>query len=599
MKKYFFLLSLLWEVAACTVSNKNDINKDVKAYLADFNSKLSQSDEVIWKQFMTLQNKEEIFKIIRILQNKESKIVSAKIGYDEATSKWEEGFLKVDIPVTLLANNSQNENTHLLLNLLRKNGRFYTARVEGENLYQKFSVLKNMTEFADELKKRLADLKVFYNEAKEIQKDYDSVIWFVNHNYKAYYYAVNGQYNFDSLKKQATQNFKMGLVDAKGKVIVPVEFDVVGNPSLLLASTIEVRKNGKVGYYSMEGKEIIPAIYDWLVPFDDKQTIALVKRDSTYGWLDKDYGFHRDFPSNEAKQSIEQFKYLTSTKLTLGRGFQDMINILYPMREGMLEANGLVVSSAYYVKNGILPLINDGFITTPGYEDGKFLQFGNAFEENTNDKPFSISESLVALVSNFTTRYIGGRGEFYGSHQITLFDKKASVVSKVLAGGDEDFRFRKINDKLFESRAIYNSEGMGPYGPAEYNVPSYQYFEFDSGKLSPLGSHRLYQCSEFVKLDSSYLSGKFLKWNPMTQKSDTTLFLSVPTITEMRDEILASYGFIFPDEGRTQMFTDAGQWYKPTIESYEEIYSKASEVDKHNLDFLNRLIGSTPSSKSL
>ncbi len=295
MKKNFLLVCMICVLAACSISNKNDLDKDVKAFLADFNSKLSQSDEVIWKQFMTLQNKDEIFKVIRILQNRESKDITAKIGFDEISSNWEEGLLNIKFPVDFLTTENEGEQSSLQLSVLRKEGKFYVGHIEGEDLFRQYSILRNKIEYAGELEKRLADVKIFYDEAKLLQKDYDSVIWYVNHNYKTYYYVVNGHYDFDSLKKEVRQDFKMGLVDNSGKIIVPVEFDLIGNPSISLVDAVEVRKNGKVGCYSMEGKEIIPAIYDWLLPHENGRVIALVKKDSTYGWIDIDYIFFSSF----------------------------------------------------------------------------------------------------------------------------------------------------------------------------------------------------------------------------------------------------------------------------------------------------------------
>ena len=58
----------------------------------------------------------------------------------------------------------------------------------------------------------------------------------------------------------------------------------------------------------------------------------------------------------------------------------------------------------------------------------------------------------------------------------------------------------------------------------------------------------------------------------------------------MRDEILASYGFIFTEKDQIEWYKYQ-QWYKPSIESYDEVYSMASEIDKYNLDFLAHILG--------
>jgi hypothetical protein len=87
------------------------------------------------------------------------------------------------------------------------------------------------------------------------------------------------------------------------------------------------------------------------------------------------------------------------------------------------------------------------------------------------------------------------------------------------------------------------------------------------------------------------LTGSFEVWDSQTGQTVKSNFLSKQALGLMRDEILAGYGFAFNSPQQSEQFKYAG-WYKPTTDSYEDIYAKASDIDKYNLDFLNRMIGS-------
>ena len=93
-------------------------------------------------------------------------------------------------------------------------------------------------------------------------------------------------------------------------------------------------------------------------------------------------------------------------------------------------------------------------------------------------------------------------------------------------------------------------------------------------------------------MDSSYLSGNFSVryFNDTIQVLEKTNFLSEETLKKMRQEILADNGFIFKYPAISDYYQNAS-WYNPTISSYDELYSKASEIDKYNLDFLAKILG--------
>ena len=62
----------------------------------------------------------------------------------------------------------------------------------------------------------------------------------------------------------------------------------------------------------------------------------------------------------------------------------------------------------------------------------------------------------------------------------------------------------------------------------------------------------------------------------------------------MRNEILAFYGYTFPELVSRDDFYYLRKGKEP-IDSIEVILSKMSDVDRHNLDFFNTLLEDYPS----
>lgn len=72
-----------------------------------------------------------------------------------------------------------------------------------------------------------------------------------------------------------------GVIDNKGNVIIPLEYDSIG-----LGPLKYVQKNGKKGFLDNDGNEIIPVIYDDMGDWFYCDLIW-VKKDGKYGYINK------------------------------------------------------------------------------------------------------------------------------------------------------------------------------------------------------------------------------------------------------------------------------------------------------------------------
>jgi WG containing repeat/YARHG domain len=588
-------VAILAMAVACSVITKKDLEKDVNVFLMSFQNNLSKSNDEILKQFKTDQGKESILSAIEILKNKNTSFVEIEVNYKEAKTSWnDDSSLKVEIPVVLMPKGKGLERLSFDLILLRKSQGYFISQIDAENLFARVRTLRFENTKVEELSKLLSSLKTYFDQAKALQNEYDTVVWYVNHKDKTYYYVINGMYDFESLQKGTsdTSKYKMGLVDDSGKVIVPPEYDLIGSPSINIENAIEVKSNGKTGYYSLEGTQIIPANYDWVVSFDKGKAIALLKSDSTFDWLDNEMTIHSGFPSVDAQNFIKDFSFLTSKKVQLGAAYHDLTNVLSisPNHDPV----GLAIPPAYLVHFGIFKSIEDNFISS---NEGPKMDYywGGEFIHNTNQIVFSISETISAIVSNFERRFIGGRGEFYRESKLLLVNNSMETLGEAEAEGSSVALFRKLNSELIEEK-FQIDDMMGPADYIEQDIPYYRYFRVDSTGITKLESKREFHFTEFVKIDSSYFSGNFNTYDYGTSQQGKSMFLSKETIEHIRDEILASYGFIFTDPKKMELFK-VYKWYAPSISSYEEIYYKATEIERFNLDFLAKLIGSIPTEK--
>ncbi len=210
------------------------------------------------------------------------------------------------------------------------------------------------TDRLEALKKR----EVIYAKAREIQQHYDSVIWYTTYESKNYFYVINGHWEpkqgiYQDILKQDDNEYKMGLVDETGTVVIPVEYKLIGTPGFAKPQMIEVTKNGKVGYFNLQTRKlIIEPAYDMIVPYEKANVYAITRTDSIYGWIDSQYQYHEGFNSPEEEQWVNTFQFL-SGDLSIESGKQALCEIPNSDHAGWC----IVIPPSYYVKTGLFDAI--------------------------------------------------------------------------------------------------------------------------------------------------------------------------------------------------------------------------------------------------
>jgi hypothetical protein len=634
-------------VSACGIIKNDDHEKDVRAFLTNFEASLTKpAASLINDYFHTSQEKRMIIDALIVLQNRDSSGVKCKPNFALSAITFYAQRIEVKVPVSFADNGIAetehiNTETTLTLWVERTNNELRITEIDGSDFYQTYTAVKNYKKWSEIYKKEIAAREVFYTTAAALEKTLDSVIWFANSEGKSYYYAVNGTWQnyFMEEGAQPSGNYRMGLVSAEGDTLIPFEYELIGTIGFIQPSIVEVKLDGKYGYFDLDsGKVVIEPMYDMIIPYEHESNDAkyLVLQDTTYGWLAADYTYTEGYPSQHAIDYAFNYIYLQN-KITLKAGNQVFCEI--PSKENI--GYGIVIPPSYYVKNKIFDAIVGGINTTQVPMNG-----WTDYIESAKSVVARIGEGINAIVSVLSERYIGGREEFYGSSQVTFVNGDEEVMATTEMPTDQEVIFTHI-DGVLELKAT--GTGYHYWTPGnERDIPVYKYFKIVSEtELAEMESKRVFNFTEFVKLDSSYITGTFAVYDESvneevndepveeeiseetqqdgevaeqeeTEQNDAEQevvddapveeyaeeeyygedwsepeytyieFLTLPTLRLMRDEIGAVNGLRPADSENASRFEREG--YSMQYNSIEEVLDSFNEIDRHNWIFLNRVI---------
>jgi hypothetical protein len=580
-----FLLGIL--VTSCSVMRGEDPEEKVRTFLSSFQSSLAKSDDEILANFRVKQSREAVLSAVNILQNKDPFIV-CESSLANGKILMEKELVTVEIPIRFSVKELKSADTAsftLVLGLTPSEKSYTITQINGEELYQEFQKIKNSNQWEAEQKLALKERLWVYESARNIQAKFDSVIWYSTYRQENYFYVVNGDWknyflDYDT-RDQKNVGVLMGLTDSKGEIIIPLEYDLIGTLGFESKNMVEVTKDGKHGYFNINTKQIVvEPIYELIIPYDGDNAWAIVKQDSTYGWLDKQYKYTAGFSSTRMEEWFRNFGFLKHSL--------NLVNNAYSFCEipnAGYAGNGIIMPPSYYSTYGIFNDIESGITTTsiPLHAWTEYIESSGSIME-------IITGNINAVVTTIRERYIDGREEFYTSNSVVFVDENLGKLGSARISG-EKISMHPIDSTLLEVRTphdywIFVEEETCE----ESNLFRHEYFSISANnEVVKLNSNRLYAQTQFVKLDSSYLMGTYQVYNRITEMEEQTTFLSVKTITYMRDEILAAYGYR-PAAASPEYFNYLRKQDDPFFSSIEDVEQQLTDVDRHNLTFLNKIL---------
>ncbi|MGC1241042.1 MAG: WG repeat-containing protein [Chryseosolibacter sp.] len=581
----YLALTIASIVGACSVVKKEDPAQSVRTFLSSFHIDLTRSDQEILKHFRVRQSPEAVLAVIRILQNKEKYFVcDARFAEADILIQGEE--IRVTIPAVFKTNGLESQamsNAMLQFWLSPEDKSYVITRLEGDDFYNTFMRMKNNNEWGIKGKTAVESRLPIYAKARALEAKFDTVIYYATYKDEDYFYVAEGEWINHSLSSRTRdeQNVgvKMGLADADGKLIIPMEYDLIGTIGFERPDLVEVKKDGKFGYFDIQTRTlIVEPNYDMIIPVTFENVFAMVRQDSVSGWLTKYYEYEQGFPSQDVQQWFENYTYLRKT-LRLASGSQVFCEIPSEQYAG----NGILMPPSYLVKHRVFDEIEHGIITTEvplhGYTE---------YKESQGSWLQRITDGFGALTTSIQERYLAGREEFYNSTTILFVDNDYDTLGEAHLSGTE-ISIRAIDSTLLEVKTPHDWWFMEEEVCEETNLYLHKYFAIgEDGSIRQLKSNRLFPETEFVRLDSSYITGQFLVYDRKLDAEVPTSILSMKTLTSMRDEILACYGYSFPETDKAERYDT--RWYLPVYANIEDVTDLLNDIDRHNFEFLERII---------
>ncbi len=574
-------LLIVFVVAGCTVL-KPDPATRVNDFLSVFQDQLNDATdrEGILSLFNSQQGKDPIMAAVNVLRNTEYPAVFCTTYFGQAVILTDSAGLRVEIPALLSVDTlgvKEEYQTQFTMWLKESKESYLVSRLDAEDFYNTFLTIKGQASWVLDEQETLEEHREYFRIASRLSEKFDTVAFLAVYNGNQYYYVATSNWDID-----AKNESKMGIVDSTGREIVPMEYLSIGNPGLVGDDIVEVNKATRIGYFNIATKKVvIQPEYEWIIPYKKGNVYALAKND-TIGWINRSYQFTPGFPDAEAKEFYTSFSYVPE-EVEYSATTQTLLESPFENSYG----SGVLFVPSYLTH--ILQQKYDNFSM-----DGRAYR---AYVESVKaERSFfgAVTDHFNAFMTTITSRYLEGREEFYSSNEVTFVDGSGAMIASFNVASS-DISIRKIDSTLLEVRANWEFSpvdyGVDPFDEElerDLDVPNYSYYLMINGNVERLESSRTYSFTEFVKLDSSYLTGKFTYYD----KSDFSEreFLGVTTLQAMRNEILAVNGYTFTDPKTIEELTDK-KIYNPVHKSFEELEPGLSEIDRHNLKFLERILG--------
>lgn len=567
---------LLLVVIGCTVL-KTDPEKNVRDFITEFQTKIeSNTGEEVLKLFKTDQSKESIMSAIHVLRNKEHEAISCIANFSQANILSDSIGLRAFIPVQLRTDTltvHEQIETGFTIWLTETKDSYQITKLEGEKFYYEFLSLENQVDWVMNEREVMAQHQNYFRVKARLKEKFDSVVWVAAYGGNDYYYVTSA--NFDIKGSQAI----MGVVDSLGENVVDIglSYSLIGNPGILGKDLVEIYQLGQVGLFDIiKKKEIVPAEYEWIIPYNKGKVYALVMTDAV-GWLDQKYQYNQGFPDEEAKKFYYSLSFIPED-MAISSSSQALLEMPDEQRFG----SGTFITPAYLTSTGIFERIYSDFSM-----DGTSNRAGTESVAASRSFFGAVTDKLDAIITTISSEYLEGREQFYSENKINFVNHEGEIVASSIILS-KDIVIKKIDSTMIEIKTTY--EETGDYWPddgSEFNLPKYTYFALADGGIDELPSNRMFPYTEFIKIDLSYVTGRFTYYNTEVGGLSTREQLSDATLLSMRNEILAEYGMIFtedtPDFPRPQN-------YSPRY-SYQETKGYLNEIDRHNVDFIEKLLG--------
>ena len=590
----------------------------VLQFLLAFNEKVKAGSSDSVKACFEIKQKAAVLnRLISVLTNKtglkgdESPLFRLSLNIDSASIRIvNKEIAQADIPVNYTNDTLGIRKTIIKFRIRKISNKGYKiVQVDANKMMSDYLAFTNFIKSKTLTDKDIyseATLKAF-ETAKTLKGKYDTVVWFAHLAENNYFYVVNGKWDqelvFFRRKDTVVGPYKMGLLGPDLKEIIPPRFDMIHTINATIPGLIEVEKGDKRGFYDLNGKNVVPVIYEQIFPINDEVNLAVLKNGDEFFYLKKDL-------SISDKVDLKFSDFLPKIK-----DMANPVNLYSKALKVVTEYNSRQRHGAIYVAPSYLVDLNLVAIA----EDFKNPLRKVDFEVAGVNEDYNIgflrevkddNNWLTASFYSIRDYYLGGRTSFYDKRDLVIVDKKKN---RVLAtdigtnyvreedGGDslegicDVNNIKVLNDSLYEVKAgavlwaeLYDSTKTLTGGPY------YHYLSVRNNKLVELPNNRYFGFTKYVKMDDSYLNGcyRLLIGKVYKDSKSTTVDHVTPDLLRyMKNEIYADYGYQFKDKRWQQIFDDMpaygydAETQKPK-EGKVSVNDSLTDIDKYNINWI-------------
>ncbi|WP_295669782.1 WG repeat-containing protein [uncultured Mucilaginibacter sp.] len=598
------LLSGLFLFVRCKTAEKTG-KDEVNQFLNGFNNRVKEGNTDSLMAYFDGDKRQKVLKRLvnllsgkKSLNGKEKPLAGISLDVDAAKIKIiDDEWATVSIPAKFSHEQLDSKASVLILKIHKVAPHtLKIAQVDARQFLTDYVAYANFIQNKTSSEKDLFSpiTLAAFKTAGQLKARYDSVIWFEHMDNKTFYFVVKGRWSaakLDSLTDRYDPGYKMGLLNPELKEIIPVEYDLIHNIGGTITGLIEVEKNQKKGLFDTNGKIIIPANYNEILPLNDEQNLAALRKGDDYFYLRKDY---------TVTERIADFKI--SDILNKIKDYGNSYTITDNHPENILEyndrelSNSIVIPPSYLVEWDILPSLIDlrnPIRKTIAYDD---MENGSASYKINFDSRQEQSNWLEAGYYSIINDYLGSRAGLYQSNAVLVIDKKANRIfghqvnifyamaegGVVLSGNCKNNHIMPLSDSLFEyeTTAFLATDVGGNEHIGE--APYYFYLKLKNGKLQALPNERFFGFTKYVRMNESYLNGCY------TVNDKSFDHMTPEMMQYAKNEIFAQYHYKFKNSKWTNLFEYRFNRDGATL--YENVDDSLTNVDKYNIDFLNKKI---------
>jgi hypothetical protein len=576
------LFTLVAGVAACALRQGENKKKKIQVFMAEFQTSLKAGKYEALKYFDTNQSRDALLSALDILQNSDTSAVKCMPDFnamtmtagDDWTNKTANGeVMVVTIPTSFsptVPSGNPGGAANLVFWVVEREGGFKVCMIEANDLYAMYTSIKHDIQYAADKEEELKRRKHIYEVAKKLEEKYDSVIWYTRYGSKAYFYVISGTWDEGYLypeSKTAKPNYKMGLIDDDEKVIVPIEYELIGTLGYEVENTVEVKGPDGYGYFSLLGDTLVTPEYNHVIPYPEFNG-WIVQHSGQFGWIGDNKAYLPGFPTTKIEAYVSNYTFIPEA-LTINETNYSLLES--PREEG--AGTGAFIAPSYWVWLGLSQPVRFGLTTT--HTDAPIGGW-TEYTEMSQSVFEKLGDQINLLVVHFKERYLEGREEFYETNKVMFTDNTMATLVEDNEVYGNDIEIKKIGNDIIELRSTQSQTDMMDGSQSEWTT--YKYYQITApGVVTRLESTRTYPQTEFAYLDSTYLQGTFNHWNEETETKETYYFLPLEVLETMREQILVANG----------LTVEPGN---PRLYGRNELNKFASEKDWHNVNFLARMI---------